>query len=83
MYTQCVYVAYNNRPYMDYKQLVQLQQTNGVDMGHTLHGRTTCTDMISCIAGNMRQSICQFIIKNNRKKQLLWMNPHQFQKNLA
>ena len=61
------YVAFYNRPYVDYQHLIQLQQTNGIDMGHILHGRTTCTSMINCIASTMRQSICQFLIKNNRK----------------
>ena len=61
------YVAKENRPYLDYENLVTLQQKNGVNLGITLHSRWSCTEMIDTIATTMRQDIVNEITKNNKK----------------
>ena len=39
------YVAKRNRLFSDYESLISLQETNEMDLGTVLHGRTTCTSM--------------------------------------
>ena len=41
------YIAKENRPYLDYENLVTLQQKNGVNLGMTLHSRWSCTEMMT------------------------------------
>ena len=61
------YVTKENRPYLDYENLVTLQQKNGVNLGITLHLRWSCTEMIDTIATTMRQDLVNEITKNNKK----------------
>ena len=60
------YVAKENRPYLDYENLVTIQQENGVNLGMTLHSRWSCTEMIDTIATTMRQDLVNEITKNNK-----------------
>ena len=39
-------IAHNQRLFSDYEELIQLQKANGVDLGTTFHGKTTCTEMV-------------------------------------
>ena len=48
------FIAFQDRPYTDYPEIIQLQEANGLDLGYTLHGKTTCIDMVKCIAVEMR-----------------------------
>ncbi len=61
------FVGYENRPYIDYPELITLQSTNGLDLGSILHSRYTCTQMIECITETMRRKICNTIKYNDRK----------------
>ena len=65
------YVGYHNRSYTDHEHLIHFQEKNGVHLGCILHGRTTCTEMVNCISDNMRNLICQLLIKNGRKIALI------------
>ena len=63
--TKCLrtayYIAKNNRPYTDYETLIDLQETNGVDLGRNLHSHDTCTRMIEVISSTMRRQLCEKI----------------------
>lgn len=56
------HVAYGNRPMSDFPKLVQLQETNGTDLGIILRSRNSCTEMIECISDTMKQKLCKTII---------------------
>ena len=64
-------MGYHNRSYTDHEHLIHFQGKNGVHLGCILHGRTTCTEMVNCISDNMRNLICQLLIKNGRKIALI------------
>ena len=61
------FIAFHDRPYTDYPEIIQLQEINGLDLGYILHGKTTCTEMIKCVAAEMRKRICDAIIEKERK----------------
>ena len=61
------YVAKKNRPYLDFENLVTLQQRNGVNLGMAIHSRWSCTEMIDTITATMRQDLVNETTKNNKK----------------
>ena len=69
--TKCLRTAYyaakENRPITDYESLIALQETNEVDIGTTLHGRTTCMSMIKVISDSMKTDVCADIALNKSK----------------
>ncbi len=46
-------IAKNKRAYVEYEELVKLQELNGLDLGISLHSRNTATKMIDVIADEM------------------------------
>lgn len=60
-------IAKNNRPYVAYEEMCQLQEANGVKLGKGLHSRYSATEMIDCIANSMRKKLCTTIQENKLK----------------
>ena len=51
------YLAKNNRPYSDHRDLIELQQINGADLGSSLHSRHTATIIIDHVAFELRRKL--------------------------
>eukprot|EP00794_Sanderia_malayensis_P019804 gene19804-21744_t len=49
------------------KDLIDLQEKNGVNLGSTLQSRFSCKEMVNCIAESMRAKICERIKAEERK----------------
>ena len=67
MFRTAYFVAKNNKPYLDFHKLVDLQIQNGLHMGKTLHSKLSCANIIDCIADTMRKKLCSSIISKNSK----------------
>ena len=65
------YIAYQNRPFVDLPQLVDLQVANGLDLGRILHSNVTCAKIIGHISSEMRTILCKNIILSNSKISVL------------
>ncbi len=65
------YLAKNNRPFTDHKTLRELQQLNGVKMGHIFHSRFSATNIIESIAKEMLCSIVNNIVSSSSKLAVL------------
>ena len=48
-----------------------MQEPKGLDLGYILHGKTTCTETVKCLAVERRKSICDVIIKRERYIRLI------------
>ncbi|XP_050065588.1 E3 SUMO-protein ligase KIAA1586-like [Aphis gossypii] len=59
------------RPFTDLPYDIELQKSNGLDMGRILHSDHACADISSHIATEMRAKITQFLIQNNSKISIL------------
>ena len=64
-------VANGNRPITHCESLNTLQETNEIDLGAVLHGRTTCTSMIKVIEDTMKSDSCAQIVRNESKISLI------------
>lgn len=60
------YVAKNDRPYLDHPELIDLQRTNGCNIGRILHSPTVCTDIIDHIADEMKKRLISDIVLHKR-----------------
>ena len=60
------YLAKHDRPYLDHPGLVDLQKTNGSDMGRILHSPTVCTDIVDHIAREMRAKLISSIMTQKK-----------------
>jgi len=60
-------VAYKNRPFSDYVDLIRLQERLGNNMGVIQHGADACTQMVNCISQEMREGLCKDILLKNKK----------------
>ena len=49
------YVAKNTKPFTDFEKLINLQQTNSIDMGRVLHSKTVAVDIIEHISSHMKK----------------------------
>ena len=56
--------AKNNRPFLQFEELVELQQVNGLDLEISLHSRQTATRII---AGEMRKRLISRLIQADSK----------------
>ncbi len=65
------YLAKNNRPFTDHETLIELQQLNGVKMGHVLHSRFSATNIVESIAKEMLCSIVNNIVSSSSKLAVL------------
>ena len=60
-------IAHNQLLFSDYEELIQLQKTNGLDLGTTFQGKTTCTEMVKIIAKDMKNTLCNEILFTSGK----------------
>jgi hypothetical protein len=61
------YLTKSNRPFTDYPNLIELQELNGVDCGKILHSRYNATEIVNCIADEMKSILLKEIISNESK----------------
>ena len=54
----------NNRPFTDVPKLIDLQQTNGLDMGLILHSDHTAAAISDLIGIEMKKKLCSSIIRS-------------------
>ncbi len=60
-----------NVPIVKFEDLVALQEKNGVDLGISLHSRTTATRMIAMIADETRKRLMKCLLDSNAKFSIL------------
>jgi len=60
-------IAKNQRPYTDMPKLVDLQITNGLDMGRILQTNKACSNITDHITFEMRKKLCLDLRHNKRK----------------
>lgn len=60
------YLAMNNRPFSDYTGLLDLQKSNGTELGLGLTSRYSAKEMLVHIARDMRMTACQHIKSTGR-----------------
>ncbi|XP_023820933.1 E3 SUMO-protein ligase KIAA1586-like isoform X1 [Oryzias latipes] len=61
------YVAKYNKPFTDFESLIDLQETNLINMGRVLHSKTVCVDIVDHVASQMKKEIMTKIIQNRSK----------------
>uniref|UniRef100_A0A8C7YBF1 E3 SUMO-protein ligase KIAA1586-like n=1 Tax=Oryzias sinensis TaxID=183150 RepID=A0A8C7YBF1_9TELE len=61
------YVAKYNKPFTDFESLIDLQETNSINMGRVLHSKTVCVDIVDHVASQMKKEIMKRIIQNRSK----------------
>uniref|UniRef100_A0A3B3C8Y0 DUF4371 domain-containing protein n=1 Tax=Oryzias melastigma TaxID=30732 RepID=A0A3B3C8Y0_ORYME len=61
------YVAKYNKPFTDFESLIDLQETNSINMGRVLHSKTVCVDIVDHEASQMKKEIMTKIIQNRSK----------------
>uniref|UniRef100_A0A3P9I7V3 DUF4371 domain-containing protein n=1 Tax=Oryzias latipes TaxID=8090 RepID=A0A3P9I7V3_ORYLA len=61
------YVAKYNKPFTDFESLIDLQETNSINMGRVLHSKTVCVDIVDHVASQMKKEIMTKIIQNRSK----------------
>ena len=49
------YVAKNNKPFIDFESLTDLQEGNSLDMGRVLHSKTVAVDIIDHVSSQMKK----------------------------
>lgn len=64
-------IVKKTRPFTDLPFDIELQKSNGLDMGRILHSDHACADISSHIATEMRAKITQFLIQNKSKISIL------------
>ena len=67
VFNSVYFLAKKCRPFSDIEDLVQLQQKNGVDLGHGLHSRTTATKITAHIAEEIKWKFFGNVIKHTSK----------------
>ena len=65
------YIAYTNRPFTVFEELVDLPIANGVDMGRVLHSRRSGVEIVNHISSDMKKSLVKTLILKNSKICLL------------
>ncbi|XP_060761422.1 E3 SUMO-protein ligase KIAA1586-like [Neoarius graeffei] len=65
------FVAKHNKPFTDFENLIDLQQTNSLDLGRILHSKTVCVDIIDHVSSQMKHELVKRIIENRSKITLL------------
>ncbi|VVC44729.1 Hypothetical protein CINCED_3A023668 [Cinara cedri] len=53
--------------FLQYEELIQLQQINGLDIGSSLHSRTTATRMVNVIANEIRKRLITPLVQSESK----------------
>lgn len=71
LFRTAYYIAKKNRPFSDYEDLINLQQTNGVNLGKILHSRYSATNIINHIACQMRINLISKILSLDSKFSIL------------
>lgn len=65
------YLAKNNRPFTDHETLIDLQKSNGMDLGIILHSRFTATNIIIHVANEMRKRLVSGLVSTSSKLSVL------------
>ena len=65
------FIAYNNKPYTDHPELIDLQKLNCVKVGRILHSNVTCANIIDHISKKMQNKIMQKIIETKQPFSIL------------
>lgn len=60
------YLAKNDRPFNNYQALLELQKSNGTEIGLGLRSRFTAKQIVIHIAREMRKTACDKIIETRR-----------------
>uniref|UniRef100_A0A3B3BXM0 DUF4371 domain-containing protein n=1 Tax=Oryzias melastigma TaxID=30732 RepID=A0A3B3BXM0_ORYME len=60
-------VAKYNKPFTDFESLIDLQETNSINMERVLHSKTVCVDIVDHVASQMKKEILTKIIQNRSK----------------
>ena len=50
------YVAKNNKPFIDFESLTDLQEGNSLDMGRVLHSKSVAVDIIDHVSSQMEKN---------------------------
>ena len=74
------FVGYHNRPFTDYPELATLQSANGIKLGSILHTRSSCTQVIKCIADAMRQ---KYVKQLRTMSEKLLLSQRLYKKNMS
>ena len=61
------HIAYEDWGYTDYKTLLRLQLTNGLEMRRALQSRWSCTEMIDIVKDAMADKLINEILGNQRR----------------
>ena len=61
------YVAKNSKPLTDFEKLINLQQTNSIDMGRVLYSITVAVDIIEHLSSHVKKKILTKIIESRNK----------------
>ena len=62
VFTTAYYLAKNDRPFTDHQELLELQEANGLSLGHGLKSRYSATEIVQHIAKQIRIKVCIKII---------------------
>uniref|UniRef100_A0A3P9HRP9 DUF4371 domain-containing protein n=1 Tax=Oryzias latipes TaxID=8090 RepID=A0A3P9HRP9_ORYLA len=54
-------------PFTDFESLIDLQETNSINMGRVLHSKTVCVDIVDHVASQMKTEIMTKMIQNRSK----------------
>lgn len=65
------YMVQQNRPMSDIEELIELQQKNGVDLGHSLHSRKAAGSILEYLSRKFKEKVCQFVIENEARISVL------------
>jgi hypothetical protein len=62
-------IIMKGRPYTDMAHDIELQELNGLDLGHGLHSRKSCADIAHHIGNEMRKAVVKnIVLKQNKTK---------------
>lgn len=56
-----------HRLFADFRDLINLKVLNDADLGCILHSEFTATQIIDCIASEMKKKLCKAIVEQARK----------------
>ena len=61
------YMAKNNKPFINFESLIDLQEGNSIDMGRVLHSTTVSVDTIGRVSSQMKKGLLIKIIERRTK----------------
>lgn len=70
VFRSAYFLMKRERPFTDFPHLIDLQQSNGLNMGSVLHSRITAADICDRIGNEMRQKLVSAIKSSGEKSAL-------------